>query len=396
MKGYLIRERYLERIRAGRDDTDVIKVITGMRRSGKSVILEQYKDELMASGVDDRDIIHINFERPEYQDITDKDQLNGFLMERIPRDRTAYILFDEIQNVDGWELALSGLNALGNCDVYVTGSNSDLLSSQLATHIAGRHVEIRIFPLSFKEFIDLNSYGDREDAFDRYLRLGGLPGIDPSRDDRYVDDYLEGVYNTIVLKDVVRHLNVSDPVKVESISRFLFSNIGNITNKSTISKMIGLPESTVNIYLKAMEEAFLIQRCDRYDMVGKRLLRSNNKYYVTDLGIRRAVLDISAGSDISRPLENIVYIELLRRGYKVRTGSYRDSEVDFVAVKGDVAEYYQVCQTLMSDGTRDRETRFLLRPKDNYPKTILTLDRFGLGNEDGVIIRNVLDWLMDE
>ena len=396
MKGYLVRERYLERIRAGRDDTDVIKVITGMRRSGKSVLLELYKDELISSGVDDKDIIHINLERPECQHITNKDQLNGFLMERIPKNRTAYILLDEIQNVDGWELTLSGLNALGNCDVYVTGSNSDLLSSQLATHIAGRHVEIEVFPLSFKEFIELNFYDDRERAFNEYLRVGGLPGIDPSRDDRYVDDYLEGVYSTIILRDVMRHMNVGDPVKVGSISRFLFSNIGNITNKSTISKMTGLPESTVNIYLGAMEEAFLIQRCDRYDMVGKRLLKTNCKYYVTDLGIRRAVLDISAGTEVNRLLENIVYIELLRRGYKIRAGSYRDSEVDFLAVRGDMAEYYQVCQTLMSDGTRERETRSLLRPRDNYPKTILTLDRFGLDNEDGIVIRNVLDWLTEE
>lgn len=317
-------------------------------------------------------------------------------MERIPKDRTAYILLDEIQNVDGWELTLSGLNALGNCDVYVTGSNSDLPSSQLATHIAGRHVEIEVFPLSFKEFTELNPYGDRDGALNEYLGVGRLPGIDPSRNDRYADDYLEGAYSTIILKDVVRNLNLSDPVKVGSISRFLFFNIGNITDKSTISKMTGLPESTVSIYLRAMERAFLIQRCDRYDMVGKRLLKTNYKYYVADLGIRRAVLDISAGTDISRPLENIVYIELLRRGYRIRTGSYRDSEVDFIAVRGDAAEYYQVCQTLMSDGTKKRETRSLLRPKDDYPKTILTLDRFGLGDEDGIITRNVLDWLMDE
>jgi hypothetical protein len=190
-------------------------------------------------------------------------------------------------------------------------------------------------------------------------------------------------------------VNVRDPSKVRAIARFLFSNIGNITNKASIAKETGLSESTVGMYLDAMEEAFLVLQCNRYDAVGKKLLRTNSKYYVMDLGLRKAALDLAAGTDLSRPLENVVYVELLRRGYKVRVGSYRDSEVDFIASRDGEIEYYQVCQTLMTDGTRERETRALMRPADSYPKTVLTLDRFGLGNDNGIMIRNVVDWLLE-
>lgn len=395
MGKYLVRELYLRKIRAGRGDTDVVKVITGMRRCGKSVLLELYADELRHSGVPDDDIIHIDFEKFEYQKIKDSEQLNDFLRPKINPDGITYVLLDEIQNVGDWELSLSALNAAGNCDVYVTGSNSNLLSSQLATRISGRHVEIMVFPLSFSEYMEMHGYTDREKAFAEYLECGGLPGLDPSRDQRYRQDYLQGVYNTVVVKDVLRRVNVSDPAKVEAIARFLYANIGNITSRASVSKGTGIPESTVGTYMKAMEEAFLILPCDRYDMVGKKLLSTNGKYYVTDLGMRKAVLNITAGTDISRPLENVVYVELLRRGYGVRVGSYRDSEVNFLAAKYDVLEYIQVSQTLMSEETKNREIRPLVRPKDNFPKTILTLDRFGLGNENGIIIKNVIDWLLE-
>lgn len=395
MGDYLVREMFLKRIRAGRGDTGVIKVITGMRRCGKSVLMEMYADELRNSGVPEEDIIYINFEWFEYQRIKNSEQLNDLLYHRISPKHLTYVLLDEIQNVKDWEMSLSALNAAGNCDVYITGSNSDLLSSQLATHISGRHTEIKVYPLSFSEFMEMHGYSDMEKAFNEYLECGGLPAVDPSRDRRYTQDYLQGVYNTIVVKDVLRHINVSDPSKVEAIARFLYANIGNITSKASVAEGTGLPESTVGIYMDAMEEAFLILSCDRYDMVGKKLLSTNGKYYVTDLGLRKAVLNITAGTDISKPLENIVFVELLRRGYDVRVGCYRDSEVDFLAVRYDSMEYIQVSQTLMSDGTRDREMKPLMRPKDNYQKTILTMDRFGLGNENGVIIKNVLDWLIE-
>lgn len=395
MEGYLIRESYLAKIRAGRDDTDVIKIITGMRRCGKSVLLEQYADELRNTGVPEDRIIFINFEKFEYQWIKTSGQLNDFLCQKIDSEHTTYILMDEIQDVRDWELTLSAMNATGNCDVYVTGSNSDLLSSHLATHISGRHVEIKVFPLSFSEYLEMHAYSDRNSAFIEYMEYGGLPGVDPSRDRRYTQDYLCGVYSTIMVKDVLRHTKVSNPTKVESIVRFLYANIGNISSKASIAEGTGIPESTVGIYLKAMEDACLILSCDRYDMVGKKLLSTNGKYYVNDLGMRKAVLNITAGTDMSRPMENLVYIELLRRGYDVRVGSYRDSEIDFMAYRYDSMEYYQVCQTMLSEDTKDREIKPLTKPRDNFPKTILTLDRFGLGNENGILVKNVLDWLLE-
>jgi predicted AAA+ superfamily ATPase len=367
-----------------------------MRRCGKSVLLHLYYEELIRTGVPKENIIQMNFESFEYQGIKNKGMLNEFLSERIKTDDLHYVLLDEIQNVEGWELTLSGLVSMGNCDVYVTGSNSDMLSSELATRVSGRHVEIRVFPLSLSEFMEMHGYSDAEKAMLDYLEYGGLPGIDLSRGSRYLMDYLEGVYSTVVIKDVLRHVNVSDPAKVEAIARFLFFNIGNITNKASIAKETGLSESTVGMYMDAMEEAFLILQCNRYDAVGKKLLRTNSKYYVMDLGIRKAALDMAAGTDIGRLLENVVFVELLRRGYKVRVGSYRDSEVDFIASKDGGIEYYQVCQTLMTEGTKERETRSLMRPADNYPKTVLTLDRFGLGDDKGIAIRNVVDWLMGD
>ncbi|MCQ2071328.1 MAG: ATP-binding protein [archaeon] len=390
----IVRTSYLERISAGRGDTGIVKVITGMRRVGKSVLMQQYIDDLTGSGVSRDDILFIDFESLEGQDIRDKDDLNKILKEKVPEDRLFFVFFDEIQNVQGWEMSVSALNHMKNVDVYITGSNSDMLSSDLATHISGRHVEIEVFPLSLKEFIGLHGYGDRETAFHEYLHYGGLPAIDPSRGWRYARDYLQGVYNTVVVKDVLKNIGTANASKIEAVSRFLFSNIGNTTNVSSISKATGFSTNTVDSYIGTMTDAFLFSMCQRYDMVGKRLLNTNGKYYATDLGLRNAALGITAGSDISRPLENLVYIELCRRGYDVRVGSYHDEEVDFLAMRSDSMEYFQVCQTLMSEGTRRRETRSLERPRDNHPKTVLTLDRYGLGDENGIKIVNVIDWLM--
>ena len=330
------------------------------------------------------------------QTIRNSEQLNALIIDRVPRDRLSYVFFDEIQNVDGWEASLAGLVAMGSCDVYVTGSNSDLLSSELATRISGRHVEIKVFPLSLREFMTLHGYEDGDEAFTDYLSYGGLPAVDPERGERYAKDYLQAVYSTVVINDVLRHVNASDPSKVESIIRFLYSNIGNLTNTATIAKELGMNDPTVSHYIEAMKEAFLILPCQRYDMVGKKLLKTNGKYYVTDLGMRGAVLGLTAGRDISKPLENLVYVELLRRGYDVRIGSYRDAEIDFIASRYDDIEYIQVCQRLSSEETVARETRPLLRPKDNYTKTILTLDRYGLGDEKGINVVNAVDWMLEE
>ncbi len=395
MNDYLVRRNYLDRIAAGRDDCDVIKVITGIRRCGKSVLMKLYREELISSGVDESDILYMDFESFEGRRIRTSEQLDDLIAPMIPKDRTYYVLFDEIQNVKGWEMTLASLNSKGNCDVYITGSNSDMLSSDLATHISGRHVEIKVLPLSLKEFYVKNDYQDKDVAFRDYMEFGGLPGVDPSRGQEYCWDYLQGVFNTVVVKDVMRRTGVVDPEKIRSIAHFLQYNIGNITNDDNIARDLGISGVTVDRYVSAMLEASLFQRCARYDLVTKRLLRTNGKYYVTDLGVRNAELGIATGEDISHPLENVVFLELLRRGYDLRVGSYHDSEIDFITKRHGEMEYYQVCQTILSEGTMNRELRPLSKTKDNYPKTILTLDRFGLGDHDGVKIINLVDWLMD-
>ncbi len=395
MREYLVRRRYLDKIGAGRGDCDVIKVITGIRRCGKSVLMKLYREELISSGIDESDIFYMDFESFNGRKIRNSEDLDNLIAPMISDGRTFYVLLDEIQNVKGWELTLSSLNTRGNCDVYITGSNSDMLSSDLATHISGRHVEIEVLPLSMKEFAVKNGYSDRDSALRDYMEFGGLPGVDPSRGQEYCWDYLQGVFNTVVVKDVMRRSGIADPEKIRAIAHYLQSNVGNITNDDAIAKGLRMGGSTVDRYVSAMLEAFLFYRCPRYDMVGKKLLRTNGKYYATDLGMRNAELGIAVGEDISRPLENIVFLELKRRGYDLRVGSYHDSEIDFVARKNGKTEYYQVCQTLLSGGTMDREAKPLLKARDNRPKSILTLDRFGLGDHEGIRVLNLADWLMD-
>ena len=395
MKGYLVRRRYLDRIEAGRGDCDVIKVITGIRRSGKSVLMKLYRKELIASGVSKSDIFYIDFESFSGRKIKTSEQLDAMIEPLIPEDRTFYVLFDEIQNVKDWELTLASLNSKGNCDVYITGSNSEMLSSDLATHISGRHVEIEVLPLSLKEFSVKNDYSDKYKAMEDYLRFGGFPGVDPSRGEEYCWDYLQGVFSTVVVKDVMRHSGITDAEKIRSIAHFLQSNIGNVTNDDNIAKDLRISGVTVSKYIAAMKEAFLFYRCPKYDMVGRKLLKTNGKYYVPDLGMRNAELGIAVGEDISRPLENIVFLELVRRGYDVRVGSYHDSEIDFIAKRRGKVDYFQVCQTIIAEGTMEREIKPFTKTGDNRSKTILTLDRFGLGDHDGVNIVNIIDWLMD-
>lgn len=363
-----------------------------MRRCGKSTILEQYIRLLKQKSVADSDIIAMNFETFEGQKIKDAAMLNDWLEERVPADRQSYVFLDEIQNVERWEMSVAALCTIGTCDVYVTGSNSDMLSSDLATHISGRYVEIGILPLSLSEFSELNE-GDANELFVRYVEDGGLPGINPDYDRKGADQYLEGVINTVVVKDVASRIGGGDVRMISSIARFLYSNIGNVTSVATIASNTGLSMPTVSRYVQAMVDAHLFYYAERYDIVGRKILKTKGKYYASDLGMRRVAL--GRGGDIGRSIENIVYLELIRRGYKVRIGSIRDAEIDFVASKGDVIEYYQVSQTLMSEETLQRELRSLRRAKDDYAKTIVTCDRF-VWNDKGIRIVNIVDWLTSQ
>lgn len=388
------RDDYMDLLYAGKDDNDVVKVVTGMRRCGKSTLLEMYMRELLESGVSEECIFHLNLESPEGQMITDHLMLNDWLS-RIPSDRQTYLFLDEIQNVDGWERSVAAIGTMPLCDLYITGSNSKMLSSDLSTHISGRHVEIPMLPLSFSEYLELHPSDDIEGSFRLFLRYGSLPGVDPSRGERYCNDYLEGVFNTVLVKDVMERRELRSVRKLKGVARFLYSNIGNITNDSVISKGAGISATTADSYIEGLTEAMLFHHVERYDIVGKKLMDTNGKYYATDLGMRNVALGGAMGTDISRPIENVVFIELLRRGYTVRVGSFRDTEVDFTATRDGVTEYFQVAMTMTSPETREREFRPLNGIGDNWRKTILTLDRLGLGSEEGVDVVNLYDWLLD-
>ena len=391
MLEYVKRTEYLELLREFKDAPSVIKVITGIRRCGKSTLLDQFAEELRDNGVDSEHIFHMNFESFEGQSTVSSEELKKTLRS-LPTSGMVYVMLDEIQNVKGWEMIVAALETIKNYDVYITGSNSHMLSTDLATHLSGRYIEIHMFPFSFKEYMQLHP-GDKDERFLQYLRYGGLPDADPDRGDRYCRGYLDAAFNTVLVKDILERLKTDDIGVIKSIAVFLYSNIGNITNRSAISKGTGLNQATVNRYVDAMEEALLFHHADRYDMVGKKLLSTNGKYYASDVGMRNNAM-AGGTPDIGRSMENVVFLELLRRGYKVRIGSYRDKEIDFTAVKGEETEYYQVSETMLAPETKEREMRPLRSVKDNFPKTVLTLDRFGLGNYDGIQTVNIIDWLL--
>lgn len=393
MSPKVIRRRPMEMLRKGRGLTDVVKVITGMRRCGKSTLMEMYIEELRSSGVPDDDIVSINLESSECFNLDGPEMLLNAILARIGDSGIRYVFIDEIQNIEGWERAVSALIVTGRCDIHITGSNSHMLSSELATHISGRYVEIPLTPLSFREYTELHP-GDRRRRFEEYLRFGALPEVDPSRGWDFCEAQLTGIYNTVLIKDVLARTYRGDARALDSIARFLYSNIGNITNIDSIADALGTGNTKVSRYVSMLSEAFLFYAVDRYDIVGKRILKTNGKFYASDLGIRAVALRGSGTADISRPLENLVYIELIRRGYMVRVGSFRDREVDFTVSKDGRIEYYQVCQTMLAENTRERELRSLGSIRDNFPKTVLTLDEYGLGSENGIEVVNVIDWFL--
>ena len=392
----VLRKDYLSLLEAGKDENTVVKVITGMRRSGKSTLMNQFIEKLKAAGVSDDRIFLINFEMAEYQYINDRTILNKWILDNIPKEGQCYVFLDEIQNVNDWEMSVSALQIMPNCDVYITGSNSKMLSSELSTHISGRYTEVKVLPLSFSEYLELHPSDDKDSRFRDYLRYGGLPVVNPDSDRTFIEGLLEGIFNTVLVKDVLYRLKTDDVSKITAIARFLYSNIGNITNIDNIATETGISNPTVSKYVEEMSKAFLFYYAEKYDIVGKKILKTNGKFYASDLGMRNVIISLGLVRDISKPLENVVFMELLRRGYEVRIGSYRDWEVDFTAIGPDGVEYYQICETMLSDDTYKRESRPFKAIKDNCPKTILTLDKFGLGSDDGIKIVNLVDWLLDK
>lgn len=386
-------------------NTPFIKIITGIRRSGKSYLLKLLKADLIQLGIPSENIILLNFESLIHEDIKNYKMLYHYVDTLISNlEGKCYILLDEIQEVLDWELALKSFLVDFNCDVYITGSNANLLSSELATYLSGRYVELSIYPLSFNEYLNFltmtewKNTPDVNASFYDYLKYGGFPALHFMLNDedlRY--QYLKGIYNSVLLKDVIQRNNIRDSELLERIIRFTMDNIGNILSAKKISDFLKnqgrkLSTETVYNYLAALEQAFVLYKVSRYDLKGKKILETQEKYYVSDLGLRHALIGYH-DNDISGLLENIVYLELLRRGFQVYIGKQGDLEVDFVAIKNDNRLYIQVTYLLASESTIEREYAPLLQISDNYEKIVLSLDSYFPSNRDGIKWINLIHFL---
>lgn len=404
------RDEYLNQLKKWKDE-QVIKVITGIRRCGKSTLLEMYRDYLKSEGVSDDRIISINFEELEYEELSDYKALYNYIKERLHKTETTYIFLDEIQQVENFQKAVDSLYVKKNTDIYITGSNAYLLSGELATLLSGRYVEINMLPLSFAEFCQIKKSGDKNELFAEYMKNGGLPYITNLGDDsEKIDTYLEGIYNTIIVKDIEERQKrrESDPDKrkvtdialLKNISRFLAGSIGSPISVKSIADYVTssgrkVSQNTVDDYVEALTEPYIFYPVERYDVFGKQLLKKNRKMYIVDLGLRRHLL-ARQRYDLGFSLENIIYFELLRRGYSVNIGKVGAAEIDFVARKNDNVSYYQVTASMTEESTFEREMSPLKGITDNYPKTVITLDRFTLGNYEGIEVVNAVDWLLDK
>lgn len=403
------RKEYLEKLIEWKDD-DVIKVVTGIRRCGKSTLLIQYQDYLKSIGIEENQIIAVNFEELEYEELCDYKKLYAYIKDRLVADKITYIFLDEIQKVPSFEKVVDSLYVKPNIDIYITGSNAYMLSGDLATLLTGRYVEISMLPLSFSEYMQLSDK-DKESAFADYIKYGGLPFVATmDRTDDKVDTYLEGIYNTVIVKDIEdrqkRQESNSDKRKIndipllKTIAKYLSSVIGSpvslrgITNY-LVSSGRKISANTVSNYVDALIESFIFYPAERFDIVGKQLLKANKKYYMVDLGIRNHILPRKY-YDLGFSVENIVFFELLRRGCKVTIGKYQENEVDFVAEKRGEFTYIQVTADMVSESTFDREMKPLYAIQDNYEKIVLTLDKLTVGNYDGIKVVNVIDWLLNK
>ena len=399
----IIREKYLNKMISAKD-TEFIKVITGVRRSGKSTLMLMFKEYLLNNGVNEENIIHVNFESAMYDDIKNYKDLYKFVKENIKKGKM-YLLLDEVQNVESWEKAINSFKVDFNIDIYITGSNAYLLSSELSTLLSGRYIEIKMYPLSFKEYLVFNNYNtdNIEEKFNEYLKYGGLPAITLIKDnDELVLSYLNDIYNTIVKKDIIDRNNIKDTALLENIIKYLANNIGSSVSSSKISDYLNSNKiveksnhQTVDNYLNMLEKSFIMYKADRTDIKSKSLLKTLGKYYIADSGIRNIILGFR-NIDEGHLLENVVYLELLRPGFKVNIGKSNDYEVDFVTENPNEIKYYQVTRSLVNDDVKTRELRSLENIEDNYEKIILTMDKSINNDYNGIKIINIIDFLLEE
>ena len=403
MNNMIKREKYLKRIRPFYEQ-DLIKVITGIRRCGKSVILNQIMDELRQSGVKDEQIIYINFEFTDYIDINDAKKFNDFIEKKLINKNKYYVFFDEIQNVDRWEKVVNSLKAKynENISIFITGSNSDLLSGELATHIAGRYVSFKIYPFTFDEVCELKDIKDKdkyelERTFDDYIIWGGMPQRFLMNDELQIKTYLSDVYNSIVVKDIIERFKIKDLDLFNKILTFIMTTPSQTFSADSLTKYllnenIDVSKMTVYNYLEYMCRALLINKADRFDVRGKRILNGKYKYYLTDLGLGQ-IINNERKRQMGAYLENIVFNELISRGYDVKVGSLDSGEIDFIATRFEEKEYYQVTFHL-SDDIIEREFGVYKNIQDNYPKYVISCDTFDF-SQNGIINKNIIDFLLN-
>ena len=395
------REQYLDFLRRHKDQ-DVIKVVSGVRRCGKSTLFELFKQELLDSGVKPNQIISINFEDLEFEPLQEYHALHEYIVERLIPDTSVYVFLDEVQHVPQFEKVVGSLFIKPNVDIYITGSNAYFMSSDITTLLTGRYVQVEMLPLSFKEFHSAYSQQNLSDMdiYNLYIEHSSFPRLVHVEDDESIDEYLESILNTVVLKDIVTRLKITDVPLLLDIIRYLLANIGSLINPTKIANTITsygrkTDNKTVEKYLQGLKDGLLIYEVDRFDVKGKALLQRNAKYYVVDSAFRKFLLS-RTDSDRGHILENIVYLELIRRGYRVYVGHLQNGEIDFVAKKPHRLEYYQVSYSVMDDTTLRRELSPLEKLDDNYPKYLLTMDVLHkTDNHNGIEQKNVLDWLLE-
>lgn len=397
------RNEYLNELIKWKHD-DLIKVITGIRRCGKSTLLKLFAKHLLDEGVDEAQIISINFENLDNEELLDYRALHKYIKSKLQKDKWTYVLLDEIQNVKDFQKVVDSLYVQEMVDIYITGSNAYMLSGKLATLLSGRYVEISMLPFSFKEYCELSKNDDKDLAFLNFMKFGGFPYVAQivSAEDK-ANHYIEGIYNTIIVKDVEDRQNIDgkksmDIPLLKSITKYLADVVGNPISIKGIADYLNsnnrkVSDHTVGAYVDALTEAFIFYPTERFDIQGKELLKTNKKFYIVDTGLRNYLL-AKRSLDLGFVLENIVFLELKRRGYRVNVGKVGTKEVDFIAQKNGKMEYFQVSANVSDSATFEREISPLRMIKDNFEKTILTLDKFSVGNYDGIKVENVIDWLL--
>lgn len=394
----IIRQHYLNMLKIYRD-VPLVKILAGIRRCGKSTILEMLRDDLLKSGIDADHIISMRYTSEDYDDgMTDKDMYQG-IKERMTGDGRCYLLLDEVQEIAGWEKAVNSLLENADTDIYVTGSNSKLMASEISTYLTGRYVSIPVYTLSFSEYLEFKKSDSRpqKELLNEYLRMGGFPIVALGNfDERSSYQIVEGIYNSVINNDITKRHHVTNYDLFNRVVKYIVENVGKTFSANAIAKFLksegrSLSVEAVYNYLNWLEKAFVIYRCQRYDLQGKSVLKTKEKFYLADASLKYSMMGFNPKS-LAAMLENIVYFELRRRGYEVYIGKNETKEIDFVAVRRDERIYVQVCRSLSEES--DRETVNLLEIKDHYPKYVVTLDEFASGNINGVKIVHLADFLL--